>query len=190
MPAPLPSVLKGVSEMRLAIDTNNPDHYETFLRIKALPKFRFQGRTAIFPDEYAALVGMGAELGTSTDYQPWPGLFDYQAGCADLMIRKRKFCMFARCGLGKTLVQGECARHAADVLPGAKQSLGGPTTTKIKKYLAKVGEATTAQIRRDLQLKESAGKLTRLLEHTSGIHARVDGRTYFSLTAKAESEAA
>ena len=40
--------------MRITLDTGSTTDYDRFLKIKALPQYRFEGTTAIVPDEYAA----------------------------------------------------------------------------------------------------------------------------------------
>ena len=98
--------------MRIVLNLNNLDDYHLFLKIKGLPTYRFVGREAIIPDEYAARLGIGTQAATSIEYQPIPGLFDYQEDIAHLAIQKGKFAVFAQCGLGKTLILLEFARHA------------------------------------------------------------------------------
>ncbi len=56
-------------------------------------------------------------------YVPLRRLFDYQGAIAALAIRKRKFALFERCGLGKTLQILEYARHVRKVLPKGKRTL-------------------------------------------------------------------
>lgn len=104
--------------MELCLSLDDPADYGLFLRVKSLPRYRFVGRTAIVPDEYAAALGLDAGPPPTLDYEPIPGLFDYQEAIARLAIRKRKFCVFLECGLGKTLILAEFARHAARVHPG------------------------------------------------------------------------
>jgi hypothetical protein len=50
-------------------------------------------------------------------------LFDYQKAIAEIAIRKRKYAIFADCGLGKTLIFLEYMRHVGDVLPQGKSVL-------------------------------------------------------------------
>lgn len=106
----------------VVLDLNTIEGYRTFLRIKALPTYRFVGREAWFPDEYAAAVGVGKATPT-TQYTPLSGLFDYQRDISALAIRKRKFAAFVDCGLGKTLIELEFARHCLGVLPAAQAVL-------------------------------------------------------------------
>ncbi len=103
--------------MRLTLDPQSIDDYRIFLRVKSLPKYRVVGRTVIFPDEYAHLIGAAAEPIRDTTYQPIDGLFDYQREITRLAITKGKYAVFADCGLGKTLILLEFARHARNVLP-------------------------------------------------------------------------
>ena len=109
--------------MRITLDPKSMDSYSTFLKVRTLPTYRIVGRDAIFPDEYAALV-CGTESHAETDdYTPSPWLFDYQRDIAAMAIRKRKFAVFADCGLGKTLILLEFARHCKTVLPPTKRVL-------------------------------------------------------------------
>lgn len=95
------------------VDTANIEHYRTFLRAKRCPVYRVRGRYLEVPDEYAHMLGEGATERPQTDYSPHSELFDYQRDIAAIAIRKRKFAVFADCGLGKTLILLEFARHAA-----------------------------------------------------------------------------
>lgn len=103
--------------MRINLDSSSIADYERFLAVKSMPTFRFKGRTAIFPDEYANMLGVTRSEQRHVDYQPWPGLFDYQRDIAAMAIAKRRFSVFADCGLGKTLILLEFARHVSSVIP-------------------------------------------------------------------------
>jgi hypothetical protein len=103
--------------MIVNLDTDRLEDYRIFLRIKALPRYRFIGHTAEFPDEYASLVGMDAPATADGAYRPIQRLFDYQSAVSKLAIRKRKFAAFIEPGYGKTLIGAEFARHSLDVLP-------------------------------------------------------------------------
>lgn len=104
--------------MIVHLNPNSSADYRTFLRIKALPRFVIRGRVAEFPDEYADRVGLHPQATATSDdeYQPIAGLFDYQADIARLAIRKKKFAAFVGCGLGKTLIMLEFARHVRDTI--------------------------------------------------------------------------
>lgn len=106
--------------MRITLDTTSIDDYRMFLRIKSLPKYRFEGRTAIVPDEYAGRLGLAVESADSSKYEPASYLFDYQAGIAQIAIDKRKYAMFCDCGAGKTSVFIEFARHVQRQIPTNK----------------------------------------------------------------------
>lgn len=106
--------------MIIELDTSSMADYRRFLAIKSLPSYEFRGRSAWFPDEYAGVVGVDADVSAAVDYEPIPGLFDYQRDIARLAIRRRKFAAFVDCGLGKTLVALEFARHVAEVEAGRK----------------------------------------------------------------------
>lgn len=76
--------------MIVSLDASRADDYRRFLAIKALPSYEIRGRTAWFPDEYAAIVGVGRPEPEAVDYRPHPGLFDYQRDISRLAIRRRK----------------------------------------------------------------------------------------------------
>jgi len=106
--------------MQVLLDTKSIDSYRLFLRIKQLPRYSIRGHVAEFPDEYAGRLGMEADVPDVAPYEPSARLFDYQEAISELAIRKRKFAVFADCGLGKTLILLEFARYAASVLPAGR----------------------------------------------------------------------
>jgi len=91
--------------------------------VKRLPKYRVTGRTVEFPDEYASRLGLAETAHADAGYTPIAGLFDYQRDIARMAIDKGKFAVFADCGLGKTFILTEFARHAADALTKDKRIL-------------------------------------------------------------------
>lgn len=98
--------------MNITLSLDNPSDYQRFLAIRRLPRYRFTGRQAWFPDEYAGALGLTAPTTNDLAYEPSPFLFDYQRDIAAMAVRKRKFAVFADCGLGKTPIILEFARHA------------------------------------------------------------------------------
>lgn len=94
------------------VSTSNAADYGRFLAARRLPRYRVQGRQIWVPDEYAELIGLAAERIAVADYEPSPFLFDYQRDIARMAIAKRRFACFADCGLGKSLILLEFARHA------------------------------------------------------------------------------
>lgn len=100
--------------MNSHLDLNSIESYRTFLRAKSMPSYRFSGRLVQVPDEYWP----GSIITAGSDYTPWPGLFDYQRDISRIAIRKRKYCVFAEPGLGKTFIIGECVRHATPIHGG------------------------------------------------------------------------
>lgn len=99
--------------IKLQLSTQKIEDYITFIKIKQLPKYRIAGDYAEFPDEYASLIGVSAADQVSAKYKPLAGLFDYQRDIAAMAIHAKKFAVFADCGLGKTLIELEVARHAS-----------------------------------------------------------------------------
>lgn len=110
--------------MRLTLNPNILADYQIFLRAKSLPKFRCRGHEVEVPDEYASLLGLTIPShDPDTVYTPIKRLFDYQRDITRLAIKKRKFAIFADCGLGKTMMLLEYVRHVADELPRDKKIL-------------------------------------------------------------------
>ena len=100
--------------MNIYLD-NSIDAYRTFLKIKALPRYEIHGRMAVVPDEYAACLGVTEEREREVVYVAPDWLFDYQRDIVATAIRKRRFAIFADCGLGKTPMLLEFARHVRAV---------------------------------------------------------------------------
>lgn len=98
--------------MKLILSPSKPDDYKLFLAIKQLPRYRFAGCIAEFPDEYADRLGVKVErFSDGTTYKPWKGLFDYQRDISRMSIRKRKFSVFVDPGFGKTFIYAEYGRY-------------------------------------------------------------------------------
>jgi hypothetical protein len=55
--------------MRFDFDTSSVDDYETFLKIRRLPIYRFRGTSAEVPDEYAANLGVKIRKARSAKYE-------------------------------------------------------------------------------------------------------------------------
>lgn len=112
--------------MQVTLNPNSLEDYRLFLRIKQLPRYRIAGRVAEFPDEYTGTLGLARAPLQSADYRPSGYLFDYQRDISALAIRKRKFAVFMDCGLGKTAVLLEFARHAAANVGGRRVLIVSP----------------------------------------------------------------
>lgn len=107
--------------MEITLDSKSIESYRQFLSIKKLPAYRIRGRIASFPDEYANRLGAAA-VPTSDTYQPEAFMFDYQAAITAMAIAKRKFAIFADCGLGKSLMLLSYARYVKEQI-GKKRVL-------------------------------------------------------------------
>jgi superfamily II DNA or RNA helicase len=111
----------GWCEIDLRLDS--PESYQTFLRAKSLPQFSCQGRTIRFPARYAGIVNGESVQSAPTEYEPIGGLFDYQAAIVRMALARKSFSVFADCGLGKTLILLEFARHAQKAIGVRKRVL-------------------------------------------------------------------
>lgn len=100
--------------MILNFDTRSAADYERFLAVRRCPIYQFRGTSAIVPDEYAGQLGLKIRKARQIKYSPIEGLFDYQRDITRLAIQKRKYAVFADCGLGKTMMLLEFARHCAE----------------------------------------------------------------------------
>lgn len=109
--------------MQIVLNPNSIEDYRKFLAIKRLPIYSIRGREAWFPDEYATLVGLPKQERAPVAYDPSSFLFDYQRDIAKIAIRKRKFAVFADCGLGKTLIFLEFAKTAQAALGNRRGTL-------------------------------------------------------------------
>lgn len=108
--------------MQVTLDTQSMEDYRLFLKIKSLPTYSIQGHVATFPDEYASALGIQELKPIVSDWMPNDWLFDYQQAIVDMAITKRKFAIFADCGLGKTPMLLEFAQAAQQSI-GRKQTL-------------------------------------------------------------------
>lgn len=93
---------------------SNAEGYRQFLRVKQLPRYKFTGRTAWFPDEYADRLNIKQRSIISNQYSAPEWMMDYQQDITETAIRKRKYCIFMDCGMGKTPILLEHARYASE----------------------------------------------------------------------------
>lgn len=98
--------------MKLTFNTSSIDDYRKFIKAKSLPSYKVTGRSIEFPDEYAETLGMGKQDQKFTSWHRSEWLFDYQKAIVEMAIKKRKFAIFADCGLGKTPMLLEFAQAA------------------------------------------------------------------------------
>jgi Helicase conserved C-terminal domain len=110
-------------EIEIQLDPNSVADYRLFLQIKSLPRYRFVGRVAYVPSEYAGRLGVHIEQVRAGDYQPHSKLFDYQEAISRIAIRKQKYAGFIECGYGKTMIIFEFGRHANEHMNGRYKTL-------------------------------------------------------------------
>lgn len=112
--------------MRLSFDPKSVESYRQFLQAKTTPGFRCEGHFGFVHDEYALRFGQRPKKKKQALYVPSDFLFDYQRDISALAIKKKKFAVFADCGLGKTLIMLEFAQHAAGVTGNKKVLIVSP----------------------------------------------------------------
>ena len=110
----------------LHVHPDDMDSYRLFIKAKSLPAYRVRGRTIHVPDEYANLLGRPSGNGRHVESEPHHDAFDYQRDISALAVRKRKFAVFADCGLGKTLIFFDWCRHVSRVMPDRKVLIISP----------------------------------------------------------------
>lgn len=99
--------------MNITLDPSSVSDYLTFLRVKSLPRYNVVGHTVSFPDEYASKIGVTPPaVERNVEYFPASFLFDYQRDISRMAIAKKKFCVFADCGLGKQNIIFEFSKNA------------------------------------------------------------------------------
>lgn len=104
--------------MKLILNPNSIEDYRRFLQIKQLPSYEIRGCVASFSDEYANRIIGKQAVASDLRYDMPAWMFDYQGDITKLAIRKRKFSCFIECGLGKTAIILEFAKHAMRQLAG------------------------------------------------------------------------
>lgn len=109
--------------MKITFDPKSIDSYRQFLAVKQLPAYNIRGRVADVPDEYAGRIGKRLRKSSKTNYNPEPFLFDYQQAITAMAVQKRKFAVFADCGLGKSLILLSYARYVSEQLGKRKRVL-------------------------------------------------------------------
>ena len=113
--------------MKINFDTRSVEDYRRFLAVRRLPLYRFRGTSAEVPEEYVSQIGLAkAKSKRTKKYEPTAGMFDYQRDITELAIQSQKYAIFADCGLGKTLMLLEFARHVASVSRGGRVLIVSP----------------------------------------------------------------
>jgi len=146
------------------IDTGNIEHYRTFLKIRQLPQYRFRGDFADVPDRYAdQLSGMRTAAEPSA-WTPPKWMFDYQQDITAIAIKRKRFAVFADCGLGKTPILLAFAQHATQttgrpVLIVSPMMVCGQTMREAEKFWPgyKIARVKAADMAEWLRTGEGVG---------------------------------
>lgn len=100
--------------MIIPMNPNSIEDYRLFIKAKTLPVYTVRGSFLDIPDEYASRMGLSVPETVRDQYDPCPIMFDYQRDITAMAVEKRKFAIFADCGLGKTIMLLDYARHATE----------------------------------------------------------------------------
>jgi superfamily II DNA or RNA helicase len=98
----------------IPINVRSIDDYRLFLKAKKLPRYAVRGGFLDIPDQYASQLGITSAKVAHAAYTPHPAMFDYQADITRMAVENQKYAIFADCGLGKTLMLLDYARHIAE----------------------------------------------------------------------------
>lgn len=104
--------MKQSATIDIPLSMDSLDDYRTFIKAKQLPKYAIHGGFVRVPREYAGLLGSKTSSRKHGSYTPPTWLFDYQRDITSLALEKKKYAVFADCGLGKTPIILEFAREA------------------------------------------------------------------------------
>ncbi len=113
---------KYISEVRL--DDLSLGEYYNFLKIKQLPCYEFEDNVFRINTEYLKLIDNKQKIKNKKitwDFND--RLFDYERFVVKLAFLKRKFAVFAECGLGKTIIALEYLEKVKKVIPRDKKIL-------------------------------------------------------------------
>ncbi len=90
----------NAAEIRIDIG-HGVDGYARFIACKKLPTYRVEGRTVI-TDALSYATVFGGDTDGATVASEAPHLMDFQSYLVDRALTRRRFAIFADCGLGKT----------------------------------------------------------------------------------------
>lgn len=109
--------------MKLSLNPKSIEDYRTFCAIKQLPAYRIRGRLADVPDHYADRIGVKKQKANVSAIDMPSFFYDYQSAITRMAIQKKKFAIFADCGLGKSLMLLAYAKHVHELIGRKKRVL-------------------------------------------------------------------
>jgi hypothetical protein len=113
-----PAVEFRGGELAVRFDRFGLDAYELFLRCKKLPEYRVEFHeadetyTVTAPARFAPVLGAPVPAPPPGDLPLSDFLFDDQAAIVRMALDAKRFAVWSNCGLGKSLIELEFARHA------------------------------------------------------------------------------
>lgn len=122
MTTPQISIIDNLASV--VFDTFGADAYEMFLRVKRLPESQLEydyerdRYTVTTPARFARLLGADVPAQEVTPLPLAGYLFDDQRAIVRAALDAKRFAVWSDCGLGKTAVQLEYARHVAHLTGG------------------------------------------------------------------------
>ena len=144
-------------QVRFAAPWTIPD-YQMFIRTKALPEVQIDYRweddsyTLRAPSRFATVIGATPPALTARALALSDFLFDYQRWIVEMALRARRFAVWADCGLGKTPIALEWARHVSAGRGEGRVAICAPAKTlhqwreEVRKFY---GDTMAVEIIRD-----------------------------------------
>ncbi|MHC5540143.1 DEAD/DEAH box helicase family protein, partial [Singulisphaera rosea] len=112
-----PEIAFRDDQLAVRFDRFDTESYDLFLRVKRLPEYQVEFHpddetySITAPARFASMLGVERPVGGREDLQPSKFLFDDQAAIVRMALEAKRFAVWSDCGLGKTVVFLEWARH-------------------------------------------------------------------------------
>lgn len=117
-------ISKGEYISEVTLEDLSLGEYHNFLKIKQLPCYEFENKVFKINSEYLKLLDNRQRVkNKKIEWNFNDKLFDYEQFIVKLAFLKRKFAIFAECGLGKTFVALEWIEQVKKVIPKDKKIL-------------------------------------------------------------------
>jgi len=109
--------IEGDYTSELVLEDLSLKEYEWFLKIKQLPSYEVKGNSFIVNSMFLSMIGVGNNGKVREDWEFNEQMFDYQKFIVKLALLKRKYAIFADCGLGKTFCFLEWIEKVRKLIP-------------------------------------------------------------------------
>lgn len=124
LPVPIPAIVFSGQNLSVRFDRFNIAAYDLFLRVKRLPEFKLdfdrdaEAYTITAPARFAPVLGVAVPEHIRKPIDLSPFLFDDQREIVQMALDGKRFACWSDCGLGKTIIGLEFARHVCHMTGG------------------------------------------------------------------------